>query len=228
MLNDALSLVFPVLCAACSDGIHKGETHICTKCLYELPKANYHVQADNPVARLLWGRVQVNQAAAYYLFTKGGKVQQLIHQFKYKGQKEVGVTVGKQFAHDLLKVDWLKTIDVIIPVPLHATKLKKRGYNQSDYFAMGLSEISGIPMLTNVLARESESATQTRKSRYLRWKNVAQIFKVKDVESIEGKSVLLVDDVVTTGSTLDACAQRILELPGTSVSVATIAHAAAM
>lgn len=225
MLNDALSLVFPVLCAACSDSLHKGETDLCTKCLYELPKANYHVQADNPVARLLWGRVQVSQAAAFYLFAKGGKVQQLIHQLKYKGQKGVGITVGKQFAYDLLKTDWLKTIDVIIPVPLHTAKLKKRGYNQSDYFAMGLSEISGIPMLTNVLSRETESATQTRKSRYLRWENVAQIFRVKDAELIQSKSVLLVDDVVTTGSTLDACAQRILEVSGTNVSVATIAHA---
>lgn len=225
MLKDSISLVFPMLCAACTNSLYKGEEHICTKCLYELPKTNYHLNPDNPVARLLWGRVDAHKATSYFQFVKGGKVKELIHQFKYKGQKEVGVTVGKHFAHELKETAWLDKIDAIVPVPLHAAKLKKRGYNQSEYFAKGISEVSKIPVINDALVRVTATETQTRRSRYLRWKNVESIFKIKDTQLIKGKSILLVDDVITTGATVEACAQRMLEIEGVKVSVATIAYA---
>lgn len=225
MIRDFISLVFPTLCAACGDGLYKGEDDVCTKCLFDLPKTNYHLNHDNPVARLLWGRVNVLKAASYYRFAKGGKVSDMIHRFKYKGQKNIGITIGKQFAHELKETDWLNGIDAIVPVPLHKAKLKKRGYNQSEYFAIGISAVSDIPVLNNVLLRTAASETQTRRSRYLRWKNVESIFKVDRIEQISGKSILLVDDVITTGATIEACAQRILEIPDTKVSVATMAYA---
>lgn len=225
MIHDFISLVFPALCAACGDGLIKGEEDICTRCLFELPKTNYHLNDDNPVARLLWGRVNVIKAASYYQFAKGGKVSEMIHRLKYKGQKNIGITIGKQFAYELMEIGWLNEIDAIIPVPLHKAKLKKRGYNQSEYFALGISAVSDIPVLNNVLLRTTASETQTRRSRYLRWKNVESIFKVDRIEHIKGKSILLVDDVITTGATIEACAQRILEVPATKVSVATMAYA---
>ncbi|MCC6691671.1 MAG: ComF family protein [Bacteroidia bacterium] len=226
MINDALSLFFPVLCAACDAGLVKGEEHICTQCLYKLPKTNFHSQYENPMDRLLWGRVNVDKAAAYYMFSKEGKVQKLIHKLKYKGQKEIGLTIGKHFAHELNETCWLREFDAIIPVPLHKSKLRKRGYNQSEYFATGISAVSKIPVITECVTRILPTTTQTRKSRYLRWKNVNDVFKIKNPHMVEGKNILLVDDVVTTGSTLEACAEKILELKNTKISVATIAYSA--
>lgn len=225
MLSDFISLIFPTLCAACGKGLNKAEEHICTSCLFSLPQTNYHLHEDNPVARLFWGRAKVERACAYYHFVKEGKVQELIHQFKYKGQKEVGQTVGKHFAHELNAANWLNHIDVIIPVPLHAEKYKKRGYNQSDYFAKGISEVAQKPVSLESLIRTSVSETQTRKSRYSRWKNVETIFNVPEPEAIRGKHILLVDDVVTTGSTLEACVQKLLGVSETRVSIATMAYA---
>ena len=226
MLSDFLSLIFPAVCAACGDSLNKGEEEICTNCLFTLPQTNYHLEQDNPVARLFWGRVDVKQATAYYLFSKEGKVQELIHQLKYKGKKEVGVAVGKQFAYELKNASWISSLDLIVPVPLHAKKLKARGYNQAEFFAAGLGEILQLPLDTSSLIRSSLTDTQTRRSRYLRWKNVESVFSIKQPELLAHKHILLVDDVVTTGSTLEACAQKILAVPGTSVSVATMAYAA--
>jgi len=222
MLNDFLSLIFPKVCYACGKSLYKKEDCICTHCLFHLPKTNFHLYADNPVVKLFWGRVNIFSAASFFSFTKGSRVQHLIHQFKYRGRKEIGFSIGKRYGTELKQSSLFNGINLIVPVPLHKKKLKKRGYNQSDFFAQGLSQTIEAEN-KNLLIRTNSSETQTKKSRFARWKNVEEIFHIPEPEKLQGRHVLLVDDVITTGATLEACAQRILEIPDTKVSVATIA-----
>ncbi|MBI4946784.1 MAG: ComF family protein [Bacteroidetes bacterium] len=223
MLNDFLSLIFPKVCAACGKSLLKSEESICTYCLYHLPKTNFHLYNDNPVIKLFWGRTNIFSASSLYTFSKGSKVQHLIHQLKYRGKKEIGVSLGKYYGRELKTSPLFSSSNLVIPIPLHPKKLKKRGYNQSETFAQGIAESMQAENGSNLLIRTHYSETQTRKSRFARWENVEEIFKVVSPEKIQGKHVLLVDDVVTTGSTLEACANKILEVPDTKVSVATIA-----
>jgi ComF family protein len=223
MVNDFLSLIFPKVCYACGKNLFKKEDCICLYCHYQLPKTNFHLDADNPVVKLFWGRVNIYSASSLYLFNKGGKIQHLIHQLKYRGKKEIGVSLGKFYGQELKTSPLFSLSAIIVPVPLHKNKLKKRGYNQSEAFAQGLAESMGIENCSDALIRTHLSQTQTKKSRYERWKNVEEIFQVLAPDKLEGKHVLLVDDVVTTGSTLEACANRILNIENTKVSVVTIA-----
>ena len=172
-----------------------------------------------------WGKVNVQAASAYYYFSKGEKVQHLIHQLKYQGKKEVGNFVGEACGIDLKQSELFASAEIVVPVPLHASKLRKRGYNQSDFFGQGLSTSMHIPFSADALKRNLATETQTRKHRYERFENVNRVFEISKPELLQGKHVLLVDDVVTTGSTLAACAEAILELPGTKVSIAAMAYA---
>ncbi len=225
MLNDFVALIFPKICVSCGKSLFKNEQTICTFCAYHLPKTNFHLAADNPIEKIFWGRVQIHSAAAFYEFNKGGKVQHLIHQLKYKGQKEIGNTLGKLYGFDLKLNDRFNTVNIIIPVPLHEKKKKKRGYNQSDYFAEGLAQSMEVDVDLKILYRIANSETQTKKSRFNRWQNVESIFKLNNTSTLEGKHILLVDDVVTTGATLEACAQVLLQIPHTKLSIVTIAYA---
>lgn len=193
--------------------------------MYYLPKTNYHLNSENPIAKIFWGRVPIHSAAAFYSFNKGGKVQRLVHQLKYKGEKHIGVTIGRLYGYELNYCDDFNTVNTIIPVPLHAKKQKKRGYNQSDYFAEGLAESMNAETDLKTLYRAAESDSQTKKSRFNRWTNVESIFQLKNTENLEGKHILLVDDVITTGATLEACAQTLLKVPDVKVSIATMAYA---
>ena len=223
MINDFINLIFPKLCCACNNALLKSENIICLNCIVSLPKTNFHLEANNPVNKVFWGRVQVEMATSFYLFSKKGKVQRLLHHLKYKGVKEVGTVVGELMGYDLKESPHFKQIDFIIPVPLHRNKLKKRGYNQSECIAKGISSAMGIPINIQTLFRKVDSQTQTKKSRYKRWENVGEIFGVSDKE-LDGKNVLLVDDVVTTGATLEACAQILIQ-HNCKIYIATIAYA---
>ena len=179
----------------------------------------------NPVEKQFWGKVPVHSATALYYFSKGGRVQHLIHRLKYHGEKEVGFFTGSILGTELRKSGRFNSVNVVIPVPLHASKRKIRGFNQAEFFADGLADSMGIPMLPDYLVREKATSTQTHKTRFERFINVDRIFKINDQNSLQSCHFLLVDDVVTTGSTLSSCVAALLELPGSKVSVATLAYA---
>jgi ComF family protein len=224
-IDDLISLFYPRICLACGNTLFRQEDTICTYCLFHLPKTNFHKEADNPVSRIFWGRVPLYSAAAYYHFGKGGKVQHLIHQLKYKGHQEIGVYIGKLYGLELLESPLFSGVDFIMPVPLHLSKLRKRGYNQSELFAAGLCNSLPARLDIHSLYRRLASETQTRKSRFSRWENVKEIFALRDEEKLTGKHLLLVDDVITTGATIEACASMLLKIPDVRVSVAALACA---
>ena len=220
--QDFISLIYPSTCAICGNSLFQNEDIICTPCQYHLPKTNFHLLKENKVSKIFWGRVKIENAASYLFFTKGSKVQRLIHQLKYKGKKQIGVKIGKLYAFELRKSKLYDEIDLIIPVPLHPKKQKKRGFNQSEYFGIGLSAGMKVEIKTDILIRTKASETQTRKSRFKRWENVNEIFDVNSKELLKCKHVLLVDDVITTGATIEACAQALHKIPDIKISVVSI------
>jgi len=222
--GDFLGLIFPRICSGCGNSLWKHEKVICDSCYYHLPKTNFHLQKDNPVNKIFWGRADILSATSFLLFNKGSKVQNLIHALKYKGRKDVGIFLGEEFGNILKSFQPYSHSGIIIPVPLHKKKFLKRGYNQSEQFAIGLASSMAIPYTAQCLMRKNETETQTHKSRFLRWKNVNDIFFVRNPDQIEGRKILLIDDVVTTGATLESCISVLLTIPGVSISIATIAY----
>jgi len=223
--QDFIDLIYPKLCLSCLEATPAPDHILCVSCQYELVPTTTHLEQDNEVVEKFWGRIPIAAGAAMYTFTKAGKVQRLIHQLKYKGKQEVGLHLGRTYGRLLMASPLFRRVQVIVPVPLHQKKLKLRGYNQSDSFAEGLSETTQIPWKRNGLKRVIHSKSQTQKTREERFKNVEEVFQVEDVESLKGKHILLVDDVLTTGATLEVCASKLLELPNTKVSIAVIAIA---
>jgi len=222
-LTDLFGLFFPNVCVACGRTLNRQEEVLCTSCLYKLPKTGFHMHKENLVAETFWGRVELHSATSFMFFSKKGKVQKLMHVLKYKGRKEVGVYLGMLFGKDLKESPLFNTVEMIIPVPLHPKKLRKRGFNQSVMIARGIGEALGIPVSTDNLVRTIYTSSQTKKSRYDRWQNVKGVFRVNNPEQFENKHLLVVDDVLTTGATMEACVHPLLEIPGTKVSVATLA-----
>lgn len=190
-----------------------------------LPKTNFHQYPNNRLSKTFWGRVELQNASSFLFFKKGGAVQNLMHALKYKGIKEIGELLGNLYSMDLLNFNGFDVPDAIVPVPLHPDKLKKRGYNQSEWFGKGLAEGLKIPIITNALVRNIQTESQTKKNRWSRWQNVEKVFELINPEIIENKHILLVDDVVTTGATLEACSNELLGQKHVRVSVATLAYA---
>jgi ComF family protein len=222
--DDFVSLMFPRLCYGCGNHLMRNEKLICTECFILIPRTNYHLKPDNPVAQLFWGRCLIERAATFSFYTKDSRIRKLIHQLKYKGIKEVGFELGRIYALTLKTSLFLEDIDIIIPVPLHPSKKRQRGFNQSYIICQGISEVSGIPVEAKLLVRKTVSKTQTRKTRYDRWTNVHDIFRITDQGSLRNKHILLVDDVITTGSTLEACANELLKVENVKVSVVALAY----
>jgi ComF family protein len=217
-------LFFPQLCIPCQRKLFSSEKYICLYCKQEFPRTNFHLDEENKVARLFWGRVEICHATAWLFFRKGSPYQQLIHYLKYKGLKELGQELGSLFGSDLAGSPF-SGCELVIPVPLHPDKEKKRGYNQSEWIARGIAGALQLPLPSEALARASNTQTQTRKSRFERWQNVEGIFEVPDPELIREKHILLIDDVVTTGSTLEAAAHALIKSGAAGVSIATLAIA---
>ena len=223
--NDLLEFFYPTLCVTCGNRLVMQEKFLCFECWHDLPVTNFHLQQGNKVEQLFWGRTKIENASAFFLYKKDSKYQQLIHFIKYKGMKELGFEIGKKFGHVLNDSDQFKSIDMLVPVPLHPSKEKKRGYNQSEWIVRGISEVMSKPFSANNLKRNIHTSTQTRKNRFERWENVENIFGINDPEEFTGKHVLLIDDVVTTGSTLEACASQLLKVDDVKVSIATLGFA---
>ncbi len=222
---DFVSLIFPELCQACAKSLYRNEEVICADCLYHLPFTDFHLQPDNLVAQQFWGRVNVEAASALLYFSKGSRVQNLMHQLKYKNEPEIGVYLGKLAGKRLSENPLFASVDMIIPVPLHKQKLLKRGYNQSLSFAEGISKKLLLPVENNNLIRTMNTESQTKKSRTSRYENMKEVFAVKMSEKLTGKHILLVDDIITTGATLEACCTVLLDIPGVKISIAAIAYA---
>ena len=224
-LSDFVSLLFPQLCAACNESLVANEHVICTSCLFNLPYTNFHLQADNIVVRQFWGKIKLEAAYGLFYFAKGGNVQNMMHQFKYKGMQQIGNLLGSIAGEQLAQNEIYKTVNIIVPVPLHKKRLRERGYNQSACFAYGLAEKLDAEVVENNLVRAKATLTQTHKSRFARFENMQEVFTIKNPEAFINKHVLLVDDIVTTGSTLEACSIELLKIDGLKLSIATIAYA---
>lgn len=225
ILDDILELLYPQLCITCGERLVSQEKFLCMKCWFDLPVSNFHLNEENKVAQLFWGRVQIDHATSYFHYRKGSRYQKLIHCIKYKGMKELGLDTGRKFGDVLTESEKFSRVDWIVPVPLHPKKEKARGFNQSEWIARGIAEAMKKPMHANNLHRKIFTTTQTRKNRFERWQNVDGIFGVKNRDEFENRHVLLIDDVVTTGSTLEACAYELLKIRGAKVSIATLAFA---
>ena len=223
--TDLLGLFFPNSCRLCGKTLHRQEEILCTTCLYKLARTNFQDVQENPVMEIFNGRLPLYSATAFLFFSKGGGTQKLIHELKYKGKKEIGAYLGKMFGKQLDNSPLFQSTDVIIPVPLHPQKEHKRGFNQSLVICEGMAPQMHARVLSGVLYRKIHSSSQTRKSRYERWENVKDIFEIKDGRQLSGKHVLLVDDVITTGATLEACGNKLLEIPGIRLSIASLAYA---
>jgi len=223
--DDFISLLFPRICYGCGSQLLRNEKVICTECYVLIPRTGFHLTPGNPVEQLFWGRCMLSGAASFSYYTRDSRIRRLIHQLKYKGIREIGPVLGRIYGNSLRDSSFLEGIDIIIPVPLHRSKQRQRGFNQSDLIAEGLSQATGIPVDTGILGRSTGTKTQTRKSRYDRWTNVSDIFRVMDHSQLEGKHVLLVDDVITTGSTIEACASELLRTENVRVSAVALAFA---
>ncbi|HWB63190.1 MAG TPA: phosphoribosyltransferase family protein [Chitinophagales bacterium] len=223
---DVVNLFYPKVCLACSEALLGNEEVICFKCEATLPETGHWNDPENALMKRFWGRVDLQGAAAMLQFQKGGPVQHLLHQLKYRGRQDVAAFLGQNFGN-ILKNDSsvIKDIDVVVPVPLHWKKLKSRGYNQCSFFAEELAKALNTGWSDTALERVHENISQTKFSRLDRWGNVAEIFAVKDATQLAGKHVLVVDDVVTTGATAEACMQTVLGVEGTRVSFAAMAVA---
>lgn len=219
-----MGLFFPRVCISCSNSLFVYENTICNFCLKHLPRTHYETYRHNRIEQLFWGRVNIEYAFSMYYFRKKEKIQQLMHEIKYRNNQELALLLGKEMGLAIKTNELHSSFDYLVPVPLHTNKLKVRGYNQSELIVKGISEITGIPYATQLLTKSRYTTTQTNKGRYERWENVDETFVVNNL-SFDNTHFLLIDDVLTTGATLEACARALLTIPGAKVSIATLAVA---
>lgn len=223
-LKDIASLFFPPVCPACGGVMEGGTGMLCTACQWEMPLTGYENQADNPVARRLWGLVPVRNATAFLWFTYGSGFRRVVHTFKYGGRWALARDMGRWFGRALADTDAYAGVDAIVPVPLHLRKVLKRGYNQSEYIARGMSLSMEVPVEVRAVVRRINNPSQTRTTtNHERWENVEEIFAVRRPEKLAGRHILLVDDVMTTGATIGSCAEAIANaVPDCRISIAVL------
>jgi ComF family protein len=225
MFKSLLQLFFPPVCAGCKTVLVANENVICTKCRHEIPLTQHHLNSENEAIKKFYGRIPVEHVSALVYFHKKGIVQELIHCLKYRGQEDIGTVLGEWYAEELISSQLLQTVDTIIPVPLHPKKLRERGYNQVSEFGNALAKKLGIPLNNSILFRQVYSKTQSQKNRLGRTEGIDTIFDVTFNEKDHNQHFLLIDDVITTGATLEVCAKALLKIPGAKISIVCMAMA---
>ncbi len=221
LLQSLLSFFYPKTCVACGRPLLLKEQFFCLFCLHKFPETQFHTLKEHPYKLLFEGRVKIEKIFTLFYFIKGGSSQKILHQLKYHNNKELGDFLGFYYGNQIR--DQTLDIDFLIPIPLHKKKKRKRGYNQSEWIAKGVSRATGVPVLTDLMIRKSFTDTQTKKGRYSRWENVKSAFEVVPEKITEGAHYLIIDDVLTTGATIEASASNLLCFKDVKVSVLTLA-----
>lgn len=223
--DSLLQLVFPHVCDGCGSDLLNEESQLCLRCLASIPETNFEKHSANPVEKMFWGRLPLVSATAQYYFTKESLMQRLMHQFKYKGNKDLGFQLGRLMGIALKESNRFSNIEALVPLPLFSSKEKRRGFNQATVLCEGMAEILFLPVLKDVIIRPQHTDTQTKKGRIERWKNIEGKFELVNTAIIQNKHLLLVDDVVTTGATLEACGSELLKAENVRLSIATLCQA---
>jgi ComF family protein len=222
LINQLAALFFPHHCLGCGSDVLLPTDTICIRCVSQLPYTGFAMHAGNPVEKIFWGRLPLAAAHSEFYFAKQSLIQHLVHQLKYRGNRQVGIYLGQLLGKSLRQSNRFDQLQGLVPLPLFPAKEKKRGYNQAAVICLGMSEVMKLPVLDRVLVRQRFTETQTKKHRTERWQNVADSFAVTDASAISRKHLLLVDDVVTTGATLEAAGSKLLDAGAASLSVATL------
>lgn len=216
-------LFYPHLCLGCGTDLLPVHNYLCLECYHSLPHTNFCFQEGNPVEKLFYGRIGISAAMCQFYFAQHSSIQNLIHEFKYRGNRGVAEFLGSMMGEDLRKSNRFEGIDVIVPLPLYKQRLQQRGYNQAELLCNGISKVLQVPVDSKSVVRQKNTESQTRKARIQRWENVSGGFVVQDTTTLQGKHVLLVDDVITTGATMEACGSAILAIPGVKLSLSLLA-----
>jgi ComF family protein len=222
-LHPLLHLFIPHHCAGCGSDIMSRQQVLCMHCIDRLPVTGFQQHAGNPIEKIFWGRMPVTAAASYLYFSKNSLLQHIVHELKYRGNKELGLFLGRKMGEALLNTNRFNDIDALVPLPLFAARQRKRGYNQASILCQGMAAILSLPVLEQAITRHTSTETQTNKNRIDRWLNIQGKFELKQPAAVAGKHILLVDDVITTGATLEACGQQLLTAPNTRLSIMTMA-----
>ncbi|MGB1308642.1 MAG: ComF family protein [Oceanihabitans sp.] len=225
MFQPVIDLFFPKVCYTCNSHLLDNEASLCTNCRHNLPVTNFHFNQSNFVEKVFYGRIKVEQATALLRFEKKGVIQELLHKLKYKGHEDIGVFLGQWLGNELASLANYKNIDAVIPVPLHKKKLKKRGYNQVAKFGIEIAKALQVDYIDNVLIKITNTTSQVTKKRFARWQSKKELFALRNPEKINNKHILLVDDIITTGATLEACANVLTKAKNVKISIATMAIA---
>ncbi|WP_242084097.1 ComF family protein [Aestuariivivens sediminis] len=225
MFKSLINLFFPNICHACLNALEDNQDTICTSCRHRLPVTNFHFNNDNTIGKVLYGRAKIEQGTALFRFEKQGPVQQLIHGLKYRGYEKIGFVLGNWLGGELKGIDSYKTIDVVIPVPIHKKKLRSRGYNQVSKFGQQIAKHLNAIYKEDVLLKITNSKSQVTKKRWARWQDSASLFTVTNLKSVADKHILLVDDIITTGATMEACIKLLTQNNNVKISIACMAIA---
>ncbi len=220
-----LNLFFPVVCEACNNVLVDNELVVCTKCRHDLPVTNFHFNDADNVKKVVYGRVKLVQATALLHFSKRGVVQQMLHNLKYRGHQDISGFLGRWLGAELKTIEAYKQVDVVVPVPLYKTKLWQRGYNQVEQFGKAIAEALSVDYNDSVLIKTKSTKTKVFEGRLSRWSDDGAVFAISDTQSLRGKHILLVDDIITTGATVEACATELLKIDNIKLSLATMAIA---
>lgn len=223
IIKSVAHLLYPQICPGCGIDSVNSRQLLCVDCFENLPVTNFHMHANNPVEKIFWGRIPVVAATSFMYFTKDSMLQKLLHEFKYNGRKEIGSFLSNIMALEFMQSNRFRYFDGVVPLPLHGERLRRRGYNQAEVIARSVTETLQIPLLDKLVRRRSSTDTQTKKNRQERWDNIEGKFELTNTEDGRDKHLLLVDDVTTTGATLEACARELFKISGVRLSIATLA-----